>query len=151
MLSEGYVYLNDITNQQTIIRLADREDSLIYSNWVRENHPEIEVQDSELKIGLKTDAEACLNYFGFTLETFLDSLFDLLPAKSSSAENNRLLIQMILKHPDLPKSKCCIIAGKNPTHYNRLAQTIADNCEKASKISGGRSALTIIKSVRADF
>lgn len=145
------MYLNDNTNQQTVMRLPRIEDFVIFRNWVQENHPDIQLDSSENRAGVVSDVQLCLNYFGYTLESFLDDLFNLLPPKSAASDNNRHLIRTVLQNPDMPKSKCCNIAGKNPTHYNRLIQTIEENCNKAAKITGGRNPISIIKSIRADF
>lgn len=151
MLSEVYVYLNDKIQKRSIMRLQNKDDFVIYYNWIHENNPKIELEVSDLKIGLIIDATTCLKYFGFTLDSFIDALFDLLPAKSATTESNRELIRILLNNPEMPKRKCCHLAGKNPTHYTRLVQIIEDNCYRASKITGGRNPTDIIKSIRADF
>lgn len=145
------MYLNDKTNQQTIMRLSADEEFIVYRNWVQENHADIELESSEIRCGSNLDADVCLPYFGFTFEGFLDAIFNLLPAKSATAESNRDLFRAILQNPRMTKSKCCKIAGKNPTHYNRLVQTIEENCEKVSLVTGGRNPIAIIQSIRADF
>ncbi|MBB6117773.1 hypothetical protein F4826_004752 [Rahnella inusitata] len=145
------MYLNDKKNQQTIMRYDRPEDFVIFRNWVQENHADLELVSSKQRTGLICDVQLCLHYFGYTVEGFLDDLFDILPARSSNAESNRELIRIVLQNPEMPKSKCCELSGKNPTHYNRLIQTIEENCAKAAKITGGRNPILIIRSIRSDF
>lgn len=146
------MYIIDIDKKLSILRLSDIDNHITYMNWIKESNINCRIELSAERVGsLLNNATEVLYYFGFTTESYIESLLTILPAKSADSPANKKLIEIILTHPQLAKSKCCEMAGKNPTHFTRLAQTIRDCSEKVANISGGRNPVRILESIRVDF
>ena len=146
------MYIIDIDKQSSILRLNDNDTHMTYVNWIKENNRNCRIELSKERVGLLlTDAADVLKYFGFSIDTYIDNIFAILPARSSDSPANKKLIETILINPHLAKSKCCEIAGKNPTHFTRLAQTIRECSARVANISGGRDPVRILESIRVDF
>jgi len=146
------MYIIDLDKNTSIIRLGNNDIYATYVNWIKENKNSCKLELSNDKpSNLTMNATEVASYFGFTLETYIDNLLAILPAKSAESESNRKLLETILTQPYLSKSKCCEIAGKSPTHFTRLAQTIRDCSKKVSNVSGGRDPVRILESIRVDF
>lgn len=143
-------YINDESRCFTILKCETNAEALIYKNWIEENTP-----NRVISISAQMDFEFCegetlVNYFGFTIETLVTSLFDIVPARSQSDKNQGLVI-MLLKNPELSKNRCCIACDKEPTHYNRLIKALGTYCALISKLTGGRNPMKLLRGVRSDL
>lgn len=143
-------FLNDNSNQLTILCCRSRSEAIIYMTWAQEhNDGKTLVIDSTCHQEVAT-GENLLSYFGFTLDEIITNLFVLLPPRSRSIENRKLLLFMLL-YPTLSKKQCCDMSEKNHEHYSRFSKALSNQCASIAVLSGGRNPLKLLRSIRGDL
>lgn len=146
------MYIIDLDKKLSIIRLNDDDICETYINWIMENKSSCKLAVSVERVGeITSNVNEAFAYFGFTLDSYIDNLLGILPAKSADSDSNRKLLETILSQPNLSKSKCCSIAGKSPTHFTRLAQTIRECSRRVANVTGGRDPVRLLEFIRVDF
>ncbi|MCV9895691.1 hypothetical protein C3O71_12760 [Cronobacter sakazakii] len=143
-------YVNDTLIKRTLLVCNNKNEARIYSTWANENWPGQVVRAEPHQYSEIDSGDALLAYFGFTIDSLVDAIFQILPARSQNI-NNVTLIKMLLRNPQLSKHQCCLRSDKHPTHYSRLSNTLGQYCQLTATISGGRSAMKLLRAVRGDI
>ncbi|MGE6471122.1 hypothetical protein [Serratia proteamaculans] len=143
-------FVNDVTRQLTIIKGLTHAEGLIYAAWASENSISSVIKAETVCYEQISDGELILSYYGFSIDTLIDAIFELVPARSQSV-NNVKLFKLLLKNPELPKLQCCVLSNKQATHYNRLGRAVGHYCQRVAALSGGRNPMKLLRAIRGDI
>lgn len=143
-------FVNDTIKKITLLPCLSLPEAKIYATWAQEydHKTSIDIERSPCKTSAQGDI--LLAYYGFTIDTLVENVFACLPSRSQSVSNKRM-IKMLLRHPELSKNECCILIGKEPTHYSRVSKLIGHHCKRISVISGGRNPMRLMREIRSDL
>ncbi|MEL6008259.1 hypothetical protein J4Z08_21270 [Citrobacter portucalensis] len=143
-------FLNDSTANTTILSCRNQTEAAIYKNWAQEHNDGKILSIDLTSLQNMATGEELLRYFGFTIDELIRHLFVLLPARSRSLENRKLLFSMLL-YPTLSKKQCCDMSQKNHEHYSRFSKTLSSQCASIALLSGGRNPLKLMRGIRGDL
>ncbi|ENU4835439.1 hypothetical protein ACFH4J_003423 [Escherichia coli] len=143
-------FVNDTINKVTLLRCTDINEAIIYASWATEcgNVKSIEIEHSPYKTNAQGDL--LLSYYGFSIDSLVDTVFSSMPQRSRNLIN-KSLIKMLLRFPELTKNECCVLTGKEPTHYSRVSRMMSNNCKLVSELSGGRNPMKLMRGIRGDL
>ncbi|VAK79297.1 Uncharacterised protein [Enterobacter cloacae] len=143
-------YVNDAGRMVTLLACASAIDARIFASWANEHMRSDQVCVEMQRHALIEEGDDLLSYFGFTIDSLVDRLFVLLPARSQ-IKANIALIKCLLKEPTLSKQQCCIKQNKSPSHYSRLSNSLSLHAKMVGELTGGRNPIRLLRAIRSDL
>ncbi|AYN25613.1 hypothetical protein D8682_00625 (plasmid) [Buttiauxella sp. 3AFRM03] len=143
-------YVNDTHRMVTLLICGTYADATIYAAWANEQLDANQIQVEAKCHALIKSGDELLGYFGFSIDTLVDTLFLMLPARSR-IHSNMALIKTLIREPELSKRQCCIRERKSPTHYSRLSNILSLHAKWVSDLSGGRNPMRLLRAIRGDL
>lgn len=143
-------YVNDTHRMVTLLICGTDTDATIYAAWANERLDAKPIQVEAKCHALIKSGDELLGYFGFSIDSLVDTLFLMLPVRSR-IHSNIALIKALLREPGISKNQCCIRESKSPTHYSRLSNTLSLHAKWVSDLSGGRNPMRLLRAIRGDL
>ncbi|HDS3503832.1 TPA: hypothetical protein QIR73_004796 [Enterobacter cloacae] len=143
-------YVNDTRRMVTLLICGSDTDASVFATWANEHLNTNEIHVETQSFDLVKSGDELLGYFGFSIDSLVDKLFLMLPARSR-IHSNTALIKAMLREPGLTKHQCCIRESKSPTHYSRLSNNLSLHAKWVSELSGGRNPMRLLRAIRGDL
>lgn len=143
-------FINDTSNRVTILLCSNQTEASIYAAWAREYAGDKSIEIELSPYTTNAAGDVLLSYYGFSIETLVDTVFECLPKRSQSC-SNKSMIKMLLRFPDLTKNECCMLTGREPTHYSRVSRLMSSHCKRVAVLSGGRNPMRLLREIRGDL
>nr|EES0545415.1 hypothetical protein [Escherichia coli] len=143
-------YVNDTRRMVTLLICGSDSDASVFANWANEHMKTDVILVETRSLVLIKNGDELLGYFGFSIDSLVDKLFSMLPARSR-IHSNTALIKALLREPGLSKHQCCIRENKSPTHYSRLSNNLSLHAKWVSELSGGRNPMRLLRAIRGDL
>ncbi|WP_303745440.1 hypothetical protein [Enterobacter hormaechei] len=143
-------YINDTSNEITVLICSDRSEANVFASWALEVS---QIRSIEIELSPYTttaEGERLLGYYGFSIDSLVDNIFACMPQRSKTWLN-KSMVKMLLRFPELSKNECCLLTGKQPTHYSRVSRLMSQHCMKVSELSGGRNPMKLLRGIRSDL
>ncbi len=144
------VYVNDTVRLATLPVCSSEDEAAIYAVWANEYLKATYIRVESKRYECVNNGDDLLNYFGFTIDSLVDSLFCLLPSRSRISSNISL-IKRLLHDTATTKHQCCIMEDKRPSHYGRLSSNISLHSKMVSDLTGGRNPIKLLRAIRSDI
>ena len=143
-------YVNDKINKITVLICSDISEASVYAAWALEATQIRSIEIERSPYTTTATGETLLGYYGFSIDSLVDNIFACMPQRSK-AWLNKSMVKMLLRFPELSKNECCLLTGKQPTHYSRVSRLMSQHCKKVSELSGGRNPMKLLRGIRSDL